>query len=230
MISVADASLDANDVSGVLLIDCWEPRADKASKINPWHLRVLSFCQTLSLQCVVNASYACMLDYDIYNNGDHSHYNTMRLYNGLESGFNDLSRGTGSDFDLSQHGNSVMQNILRYSSGMNKTSAIIKNVTKNYPSIFLLTAEDFVHHWTWHLKKQVTNWFVIGQTWQMCLHQRPLGLKSLQTVSQQTGCRFYTAPWAMLNDNLDAITAKEFEDDSLHWHPVGNDQYCLGWQ
>lgn len=230
MISAAGESLDASDITGILLIDCWEPRADKAHKINPWHQEIVDFGRTLSLTCVVNAAYNCMLDYDIFGDGDHSHYHTMKLYNGVDSRYNNTSRGTGTDFDLSQHGNVVMQNILRYCTGMSKTSRIIKTLTKMPGSIFLLTPEDFEHHWLWHLNQQVNHWFVAGQTWQMCTHQRPLGLNSLPSISQRTGCEFYTAPWAMLDQNLDPITEQHFANDHLTWQPSGKLGYRLCWQ
>jgi hypothetical protein len=168
-----------------------------------------------------------MLDYNVYHDGDRSHYNTMKLYNGLDSRYHDLSRETGSDFDISQRGNRVMQNILRYSAGMNRTSQTIKEITNNDHSIFLLTAEDLEHHWIWHLNRQVTNWFVVGQTWQMCTHQRPMGFVALSEFSRRSGCKFYTAPWAMLDENLNPITHEHFETDFLTWKSTSNDSYCL---
>ena len=77
--------------------------------------------------------------------------------------------------------------------------------------------ENFVPH--------ITNWLVIGDAWQACVHSRPLGLKAMM----QLPYNFFAAPWSMAIDGK-PIERSHFENDKLSWIDHGNNLFQLNKQ
>lgn len=202
---------------GVIMIDLWEPRADQLSLVS-WYESLAAHVQIKNVKCIVNACYMSAIDYV----QDHSHYNTMRIYN-------KLGDNNGIHKDYCQNDQLLLNN-LHNSRGLNKTSQVInQKLLNNNRSIFITNPEDFLHHWEHVLKKQVNNWLVIGQAWQICVHNRPIGLKHLSTLIKEFPLKFYGTHWGFVDENGGTITQKHFKKDSLPWTRIGHGIYELGY-
>lgn len=66
----------------------------------------------------------------------------------------------------------------------------------------------------------VQDWLVIGGSWQMCTHNRPINFGLLRQLKQN----FYIAPWSIYSDTSadHSITDKDIQGDSLNWQANGN--------
>ena len=201
---------------GLIMIDMWEPRSDQ-DLLHQWYQSILHRLYPSRFKCIVNACYNVAINYEV----DRSQYNTMRIYN-------NLGDNCGRHKNYNQN-DQLLLNILHNCRGMNSTSQIIKQqLLNNDNSIFLTNVEDFVHHWGQVLKQQVNNWLVIGQAWQLCVHNRPIGLKQLSELSKQYPLKFYGTIWGFVDENHKTLTHKHFARDSLSWTRISHGTYELG--
>lgn len=117
-----------------------------------------------------------------------------------------------------------------YEFGYRKTSSWLQSKFKSH-SVLLLTTESLQHHIE-TVVPHVTDWLVVGGTWQSCTHNRPIGFASLKKMPYN----FYITDWSMYNitgefDDPNAVvntaTSKQFEKDSHTWIDQGNNLYRL---
>lgn len=72
---------------------------------------------------------------------------------------------------------------------------------------------------------QITNWLVVGLSWQWCLHTRPMGLINLSRYCNQE--EFFVHPKCVLTRDLDLLTYEEVRSDDLLWQTVSGPGYRL---
>jgi hypothetical protein len=191
-------------IDGVIFIDMWVPRPDIGDVTDAWYRTVVQHIDSdpgLYPKHFVNACYMNKID-----PMDRSISNTLAQY---------------------QPGSVVIENIERYCQGLNQTSEIIRQLLNHRHSIFLLDATDFLEHWKNHLFQLPCNWLVVGQSWQICLHTRPMGLNRLQQLSQQTPLRFFMCEWSGFTEDHTVLTAQHFENDHLPWAEIPGFGYEL---
>jgi len=198
---------------GLIMIDMWEPRPEQES-IRQWYQELFCRLNPSKFKCIVNACYNVCIDYSQMGLQDRSQYNTMRIYNGIEE--NGIRHSKYNQQD------GLLLNNLHNSRGLNVTSELIKReVLNNEHSIFLTEIQDFVHHWIHVLRAQVNDWLVVGQSWQVCVHSRSIGLTNLRALQSNYPMNFYGATWGFVDDWGNQITSKHFKLDSLPWEQVG---------
>ena len=133
--------------------------------------------------------------------------------------------------EMYKHSNQELMLLpMLYEFGHRETSTWLQSKFKSH-SVLLLTTESLQHHIE-TVVPHVTDWLVVGGTWQSCTHSRPIGFANLQKLPYN----FYITDWSMYNiigefDNPDAIvntaTSKQFEKDSYTWIDQGNNLYRL---
>jgi len=201
---------------GAILIDLWQPRSDKLYLLQ-WYQEICEQIKYLKPRCIVNACYNCLINY-WGDDKDISQFNTFRIYNGLN---------VAGDIDPRYHqdcnNHQVISNITRYSRGLNRTDDIIRSLLDDN-SIFLLDTDDFVYHNTHILVDPIQRWYVIGQTWQLCLHQQPLGLDRLSKVS---GLQFIVPTWGSIKEDGSRLDHRDFAEDHLGWQRIGSELYQI---
>ncbi len=207
------------------MIDLWEPRSDQAV-LHEWYQNTVPRLAGYNFKCIINACYGSAIDYlhDDPNAGivqDRSHYNTMRVYNGLVDHQPQHKRYQQND--------QLLLNNLHNCRGANTTSIVVKQqLLNNDRSFFLTEVSDFLHHWQHYLEQSVKHWLVIGQAWNLCVHNRSIGLKNLWMLTDQYSLKFYGKIWGFLDSNLNTIQPRHFKRDQLPWNRVSFDTYELG--
>ena len=76
------------------------------------------------------------------------------------------------------------------------------------------------------LPKYVKNWLVIGQTWQICCHDDPIGFNTLAKSSSN----IYITPWSVYkgqnSEPWQELTQEDVDSDKLEWTTIDN----FGWK
>ena len=189
-------------IDGLIMIDCWRPRVDQRKNLNNFYVSLLSKLIHFDFKCIVNAGYNIAL-----NTEDPSIRNTLQSYH---------------------YNINILQNLIRHCQGFNKTSGILQEaLLENNASIMLLEFEDFVHHWQTALDCKVNNWLVVGQTWKICVHNRPVGLDTLYRNIQYPQLNFYALTDGFIKDDGTVTTYENFQQDNLPWAQVKNFGYKL---
>lgn len=149
---------------------------------------------------VINACYQYRIDYD-----DPSIYNTLVCYNW--AGFDQTVM---TEF-VANAGQSPTSNRMRTIFGANA---------------FALWSPLSLRKHQMRLVPHVKKWLVVGATWQMCVHDRPLGLINLVREFVPQGHEFYGATWGFCKDDLAICTHEDFETDpKITWQSLGNDLF-----
>jgi hypothetical protein len=101
------------------------------------------------------------------------------------------------------------------------TSKYVQQHFKKH-SFLLLDSVSFVTHAT-NCVPHVNDWLVIGGEWQMCTHNRPLGLHAMS----KTKYNFYTGNDLIYHKNFGTLTRQMIEQDQLTWIDCANGLYQL---
>jgi len=78
----------------------------------------------------------------------------------------------------------------------------------------------FEYNKVWNIQ----HWLVVGLSWQMCLHTRPMGLTNI--VRQRTTEEFYINCDCVLKQDLTGLEPVDVKNDTLLWQTVAD----LGWR
>ena len=100
---------------------------------------------------------------------------------------------------------------------------------KQSNAVDVMSIPQFQQHYQ---KINLQNWIVVGVHWQLCVHDRPLGLRSLSELKQKdSGLRIFshmdcTVKWEsdsnqFLHPIMRTLDSSDYEDDSLIWAPNG---------
>jgi hypothetical protein len=210
-------------IQGWILIDCWEPAAERLETdertlqktISQQQLfdRMIQMHDFFQVRSVINAAYNNRLVYDGANStADLSILNTIKRY----------------AWDDHTQNNSIITNLVKYSRGRNDSARLLTQIIMNNDhSYMLLDADDFVWHWEHCLDRGINHWLVLGQSWQICTHDRPMGFRRMREIARDTGINFYTTEWAIIHEDGSKINALDFRDDDLDWEVVQGFGYRL---
>ena len=211
-------------IQGWILIDCWEPAGSgqletdesKQEKSRCQHQlfdHMIKMHDFFQVRSVINAAYNNRLVYDGENStSDLSILNSFKRYS----------------WDNHTENNTIINNLVKYSRGRNdSTKRLTQTIMNNDHSYMLLDANDFVWHWEHCLDCSINHWLVLGQSWQICTHKRPMGFCRMREIARDTGINFYTTDWAILHDDGTKVNAQDFRDDDLDWEVVQGFGYRL---
>ena len=189
-------------IDGLIMIDCWRPSIAQRKNYNNFYIPLLAKLINFDFKSIVNAGYNIAL-----NTEDPSIRNTLETYH---------------------YNINVLQNLIRHCGGFNKTSGIVQEaLLENNESIMLLEFDDFIHHWQTALDCKVNNWLVVGQTWKICVHNRPIGLEMMYRNIQYPQLNFYALTDGFKTDDGTVTTHENFQQDNLPWTKVENFGYKL---
>jgi len=177
------------DISGLLCIDCWEMDSPEANDYYQTLEKNIDFNQ---FDSILVANYELAL-----NSNDLCQYNVLEVY-------------SWSDYEPK-----MLLPVMK-EARQRKTSHYLQKHLKSH-SFLILNAESFQHHVTTYVP-HIKNWLIIGGSWGICTHYRPLGFDTLKTLPYN----FYIAPWTMFNYVNNGIN-----DDSLSWVDQNNGLYRL---
>lgn len=206
---IVDVVNEVPIVNGAVLIDCWEPKSGQEKTENDFFVRLLNKLINYPLESVINATYNVEL-----TTQDPSIANTFRLY----------CWGEG---DTNTNNTEIIFNLIRYCASKNRTSTLISEaLLKNNYSLMLLEFNDFLFHWKYNLDCKVNNWIVAGQAWNLCLHNRPLGLEKMFYSVADT-LNFYVVPELARLEDGSIVTREHFKQDWLPWQEISGFGYRL---
>lgn len=189
-------------IDGLIMIDCWRPSIAQQKNYNNFYISLLAKLMHFDFKCIVNASYNIAL-----NTKDPSIRNTLQTYH---------------------YNINILQNLIRHCEGFNRTSGIVQEaLLENDKSIMLLEFDDFIHHWQTALDCKVNNWLVVGQTWKICIHNRPIGLETMYRNIQYPQLNFYALTDGFNTDDKTVTTHENFQQDNLPWAKIENFGYKL---
>ena len=73
------------------------------------------------------------------------------------------------------------------------------------------------------MPNNVKNWLLIGQTWDVCVHDDQLGLNKLSKFPGN----IYITPWSIFKTDYSDITQQDIDNDpSVSWKTINN----FGWK
>jgi hypothetical protein len=72
--------------------------------------------------------------------------------------------------------------------------------------------------------EKINHWYVVGQSWQMCVHNNDIGLKNL---SKLPNLSFYANLKSFLKINGNVVDHDDFVNDSMSWNFVPRFGYQL---
>jgi hypothetical protein len=92
---------------------------------------------------------------------------------------------------------------------------IDQEILQQIPSRHLPHWDDFAKYCT--QDPDVNQWYVAGQTWNMCVHWNDIGLHSMANRAGN-GQAFYADRWSFLKNSCDPVLHEDFEkDQTCHW-------------
>jgi hypothetical protein len=94
----------------------------------------------------------------------------------------------------------------------------IKN--KYWPTCRVETIQEqpeFEEHCVKLLNNGITEWYVAGQSWQMCVHKNSIGLDFLSRFTQKYPVNFYATDKSFLKFNGQTVMHEDFHNDQTHW-------------
>jgi len=104
---------------------------------------------------------------------------------------------------------------------------IDREILSQIPHCTIETWNDLNHCLTHTLDRSVTQWYMAGQTWKICVHNNDIGLKRIARASSQafttSHCElinefdFYADQISFRNDQNMLVEHKDFIEDTLQW-------------
>lgn len=194
-------SVKRQNITGLIAVDFWyNPK--KGVRYTNWANNLTDELNKHRWDHMINACYKAKIDYN-----DLCVWNTLCSYNWSGN----FDRDIMSDF---------VENI-----GNNHLPPNLKNVGPNR-QFLLFSIESFIKNHT-RFCPNVKNWLVVGTSWQMCVHNRPIGLRNLSKIKDQYNLKIYGSPSGFYGDGK-RVTDHNFKtDNTLEWTKVDTDLYQL---
>ena len=83
-----------------------------------------------------------------------------------------------------------------------------------YSSVHMTDWDEFLDISQHELGGSVDNWYVAGQTWQLCVHNNSIGLTQM---SKSEDFNFYADEFSFLKDPATRVSHEDFAEDRLNW-------------
>jgi len=193
---------------GVVLIDCWQPQDIETDKQIFFYKLAdyIGFNKDQYCQ-IVNASMQCRIDYD-----DQTILNTMQSYSWNFSHARYLT--AGHDY----HNTSTLLNAIEQFSGTYRLFQGLRTQLKQQNNChYIVNLEDFLLHWHRSGQQRSTNWLVVGQSWQNCVHHNNIGLVKFAEIIDYYRMDFYVREEFILTETNETLTETDFSNDKLNW-------------
>lgn len=227
MTSVVDASPDENEtlsIQGIILLDVWQ-----LPDLYSFYDNLVDHLRHLDIRCCINASYNLDIT-AVANDGsqpnDVSWRNTVtqHLWNrSAEQEFLDLGTMHPSD--------RLVFNSLRMSRSTYRCDPKLytPDLLASDASVVILDPDDFLYHCDIYHNDSIHNWLVAGQSWNMCLHHRPMGLYNLSKIRQRRPhWNFVVTPWSVIDQHHQYLSDSEYDGrDGLQWRRIEELGHCL---
>jgi hypothetical protein len=199
------------EINGLILIDCWEPQPQEINKqgfFNYLAESLHSVMSTGNVKQVINASRQLRMNYE-----DRSIVNTLQRY------IWDYIIDFENIHTPNYYNTWILFNTLsQFRSNYTTSSWIRESVLNNDVSFYVVSAEDFLAHW--HAignSSKATEWLVVGQSWQNCVHKNAIGLFKLAEIAEHYRMNFYVRSDLVITEQDETLSDSDFENDSLHW-------------
>jgi hypothetical protein len=83
-----------------------------------------------------------------------------------------------------------------------------------HSTAFIVSWDEFLDIAMGQLDRSVANWYVAGQTWQLCVHNNSIGL---ETMSKSKDFTFYADEFSFLKNPAVRVDHEDFKADHLEW-------------
>jgi hypothetical protein len=193
---------------GLILIDCWQPQDNETDKLIFFYKlsEYIGNHKDHYLQ-IVNASMRCRAD-----TTDPTIANTMQAYSW---NFNFKQADPPAP---NRHNISVLLNTVEQFSGDYQLFQGLRTQLKNQNNChYIVNFDDFLVHWNRSGSVRATNWLVVGQSWQNCVHNNSIGLHAFANILDYYKMNFYVMEEFVLTEDNETLTEIDFSNDSLRW-------------
>ena len=190
-------------IQGFILIDCVDSHRTEDAKFYKRILKIIKKFGTHSSP-IINAAPNLKIDFD-----DCSIKNTIATYSNDGEPHRMMRRG------------------LEKNQGVLKTPDSLRLRMNNEYCVAFVHCTEFFYYVGNHLANKITNWLVLGRTWNMCVHENSIGLHNLSKFAPGFGLNFYAIDGGFQKSDLTIVTREDFENDPLEWIETTNSMYKL---
>jgi len=192
------------EIHGFILIDCVDSHRDEDAVFYQHVLKIIEKFGT-DTSPIINAATGLRMDFD----NDRSIRNTVLLY----SDHTELHR--------------MMRRGLEENKGeLTVPDSLKLRMNNEYCFAFIHPAE-FFYHVRNYLENKITNWLILGRTWNMCVHYNSIGLHNLHKLARRFELNFYAINGGFQKSDLTTVTRADIENDSFKWNETNNSMYKL---
>ena len=207
------------ELHGIIFIDCWEEACstEKKQTIDNFYQLLVDCTSQYKFKCVVNSSIGMALDLR-----DPSVFNTFQKYSWGPAAETSLFVKTRRD--------QLLANLCRYAGRDPDNPLTTSKIIQDHfldNGVLLLDGLDLIFHNDLFCNSECKNWLVVGQTWQMCVHDNNMGLKQFTKLSQDFGLNFYATDYSFLKDDGTCANDNDFVNDTLKWTRIMHFGYQL---
>ena len=192
-------------IQGFILIDCVLSEGRPPDDI--FYENVLEIIKKFGTDTspIINAATGLRLDFD-----DRSIRNTMALYS--------------NDSELHR----MMRRGLEQNQGDLRTPNSLRLRMDNEYCFAFTNTSDLFYHVRNHLQNKITNWLILGRTWNLCVHENSIGLRWLCKFAPGFGLNFYAIDGGFQKSDLSYVTRADIHNDySLDWIETKDSMYKL---
>jgi hypothetical protein len=202
---ISDSDNQDFEIQGFILIDCVDSHREEDAEFYKHVVKIIEKFGT-STSPIINAATGLQMDFD----NDRSIRNTMLLY----SDHSELHR--------------MMRRGLENNQGELTTANSLKPRMDNEYCFAFATHNEFFYHVVKHLENKITNWLILGRTWNMCVHDNAIGLRHLHKFAPGLGLNFYVMDGGFQKADLSTVTRADIHNDcSLKWTETKYSMYRL---
>jgi hypothetical protein len=193
---------------GIVFIDCWQPIETEIDKLIFFY-RLSDYIGSHKDQFrqIVNASVQCRMDPE-----DPTIQNTLQSYSWNHRWYQENPAAPNL------HHNSVLLNLINQMSG---TYQLFQGLRKQLQGLnnchYIVNFDDFLLNWSRGGSQRAQNWLVVGQSWQNCVHNNNVGLKTFSNNLDYYQMDFYVREEFVLKDDNSNPTENDFSNDELNW-------------
>lgn len=190
-------------IHGLILLDCWEPQVHDHFFKDKYYINLIEKIKNIQFKWIVNSASRLHID------------------------LNDICMANTIKLCQYQDDHPIIKNLIKHA-GTEKPSTLISKYLFNNRTINIINDNDFVWFCTKYLENQITNWLVVGHTWQMCTHEHALGLQSLTSITKRHPVlNFYATDYSFCKMTENTATLEDFEQDSMNWRLIEDFGYQL---
>jgi hypothetical protein len=191
------------EIQGFILIDCADSGRTQDDK---FYKRVLKIIKRLGTESspIINASPGLQI-----NLNNRSIQNTLAQYPHPSEPHRMMRRG------------------LEKNQGTLTTPDNLRLRMNNEYCFAFVHPSEFFYYVGNHLANKITNWLILGRTWNMCVHNNSIGLHNLCRTAPGFGLNFYAIDGGFQKSDGTIVTKEDFENDTMTWIDTKDSMYKL---